>query len=59
MGTFTRADLYPGSGGKQPATEAASGRIEESNAFPAMWMVGIIIALVLIRTAYELAGPAD
>lgn len=59
MGTFTRADLYPGSGGKQPATQAASGRIEETNSSPAMWMVGIIIALVLIAVAYELAGPAD
>lgn len=59
MGTFTKADLYPGSGTKQPALQAASGNIDEANTFPAMWIVGIIIALVLLRVAYELAGPAD
>lgn len=56
------ADVYGGTtargAGSMSDTEAASGANMTAigGVFPTIWVVGIVLAFVLLRVAYEMAG---
>jgi len=57
-GTFSMSDLYPLSPEVAPAappgpTVAASGGAASAGTAPAMALVGIVVALVLVRLLWE------